>query len=173
MDAYIEWARREIEDATRGLSPAQLMSAPSGKWTPVQILEHLLMTYRSTANLFDRIRASAAPVPSPTLKQRAGIFLITVVGYFPEGRKSPVFAEPRGTADPATIVKEMLEQLSKMDHAIAEAQAVKGSSRPIAAHPILGPLTPSQWRRFHLAHTRHHMKQVRARAAFSQSASAA
>ena len=130
----------------------------------MQILEHLLITYRSTTGLFERIRTSEEAIPPLTLKQQVGIFLVTVAGYFPEGRKSPIFAEPRGTVNPENIVAEMKDQLAKMDRAIAEAQAVKGSGRPIAVHPILGPMTPGQWRRFHLAHTRHHMKQVRARA---------
>jgi hypothetical protein len=28
-------------------------------------------------------------------------------------------------------------------------------------HPILGPLTGGQWRKFHLVHGLHHVKQIR------------
>jgi hypothetical protein len=30
-------------------------------------------------------------------------------------------------------------------------------------HPFLGPLTASQWRKFHLVHGRHHARQIRER----------
>jgi hypothetical protein len=27
-------------------------------------------------------------------------------------------------------------------------------------HPILGPLTVDQWRKFHVVHTEHHVRQI-------------
>jgi hypothetical protein len=36
---------------------------------------------------------------------------------------------------------------------------------------VLGPLTIPQWRRFHLVHTQHHMKQVARLRAFSSAQS--
>ncbi len=88
-----------------------------------------------------------------------------MVGYFPRGRKSPTFALPTEGGEPQAIIDEMYEQLAKMDAALTELQVVNGDSKPIGSHPVLGPLTASQWRRFHHCHTRHHMKQVRARIA--------
>ncbi|MGZ7099671.1 MAG: DUF1569 domain-containing protein [Candidatus Angelobacter sp.] len=28
-------------------------------------------------------------------------------------------------------------------------------------HPVLGPLTAAEWRKFHLVHGLHHVKQIR------------
>ena len=33
----------------------------------------------------------------------------------------------------------------------------------VVDHPILGAFTVDQWLKFHLVHTRHHEKQIRAR----------
>lgn len=164
MDAYIAQACREIEETTRGLTPYRLMAAPAGKWNSVQVLEHLLITYRSTTRVFESLKSSPAePMPSLEIKQRIGIFLITSLGYFPEGRPAPAFAMPKGAVSPDTITEDMLTALADMDVAIKAVEAQRGSSRPIAVHPILGAMTARQWCKFHLVHTRHHLKQVRAR----------
>jgi hypothetical protein len=39
-----------------------------------------------------------------------------------------------------------------------------GSATKILDHPILGPLTAEQWRKFHWVHGRHHARQIRERA---------
>jgi hypothetical protein len=59
-------------------------------------------------------------------------------------------------------IKENLERAGK---ALDESEKKWGSRAMIFTHPVLGPLTVSQWRKFHFVHTRHHMKQVRERAA--------
>ncbi len=164
MDVYIEWTRKEIEEATRGATPEALKSAPAGKWSAAQVLEHLLITYRTSTKLFERLRTTDEKFPPQNLKQQVGTFLITVVGYFPGGRKSPEFAVPTGSVDPQSILQDIYLQLERMDAALRELEAVKGRSGPIGTHPVLGPLTPGQWRRFHHCHTRHHMKQVQERA---------
>jgi len=38
-----------------------------------------------------------------------------------------------------------------------------GVTTKIMDHPLLGPLTASQWRKFHLVHGRHHAQQIRER----------
>jgi hypothetical protein len=48
-----------------------------------------------------------------------------------------------------------------MDKAIAECEASYGNSTLLLDHPILGPLTADQWRKFHWVHGKHHMKQIR------------
>jgi hypothetical protein len=47
-----------------------------------------------------------------------------------------------------------------MDQGLAECEQRFGSEVKMADHVVLGPLTIPQWRRFHLIHTRHHMKQI-------------
>jgi hypothetical protein len=46
-----------------------------------------------------------------------------------------------------------------MDAIVAQCEARFGCGK-VLDHPILGPLTAAQWRKFHLIHGRHHVKQI-------------
>jgi hypothetical protein len=48
-----------------------------------------------------------------------------------------------------------------MDRCIALCEEKLGSRRKLLDHPILGPLTGAEWRKFHLVHGLHHVKQIR------------
>jgi Protein of unknown function (DUF1569) len=58
----------------------------------------------------------------------------------------------------------IFSNLEKMDEALRTCEEQFGSKKKIADHPVLGPIPISGWRKFHLLHTRHHMKQIRERA---------
>jgi hypothetical protein len=47
-----------------------------------------------------------------------------------------------------------------METVIADCNAKFGRGKVIAEHPILGPLTASEWRKFHWVHGRHHARQI-------------
>jgi hypothetical protein len=49
------------------------------------------------------------------------------------------------------------------DIAAAGAEQRFGARTKLANHPLLGAFTAHEWRRFHLVHTRHHVKQITAR----------
>lgn len=46
-----------------------------------------------------------------------------------------------------------------MDSLCDEAQVTFGNRRAIT-HEVLGPINMSQWRKFHLLHSCHHVKQI-------------
>jgi hypothetical protein len=48
-----------------------------------------------------------------------------------------------------------------MDEVIRQCEEKIGRGTKLLDHPILGPLTASQWRKFHLVHGLHHGKQLR------------
>jgi uncharacterized protein DUF1569 len=80
-------------------------------------------------------------------------------GYLPSGREAPSFSRPRGL--PAEkVLTDIAGKISEMDEMIARCEKKLGSGK-LLDHPILGPLTGAQWRKFHLVHGRHHMKQIR------------
>ena len=60
-----------------------------------------------------------------------------------------------------TLASETARLLADMDKSLDEAESLFGKRRA-ATHPILGPLSIAEWRRLHLAHGLHHMKQVKA-----------
>jgi DinB family protein len=160
MDACLQKTKCEIEEATRGMTPEQLGWHPDGKWSASEVLEHLALAFGGTAKMLERVAESGKPAYSrKTPFQVAGTIMITGLGIFPGGRTAPAMVTPKG-ADPGKIVEEILTNLQAMDRALAECDAKFGCSQKIADHPVLGAFNVRQWRRFHFAHTRHHMKQI-------------
>jgi hypothetical protein len=50
--------------------------------------------------------------------------------------------------------------LQKMDEAFAECEQRFGCKVNIADHPVLGAISLNGWRKFHVLHTLHHVKQI-------------
>ncbi len=160
MDPQLQQVLNAIDAATRGMSGEQLAAHPEGKWPAAGILEHLAIAFGSTARGLEKALASGEPRITPaTLYQRGAALLVANIGYFPSGRKAPDFTTPKGM-DGETALRTIRENLVAMDGAITRCEERFGRSRKIANHPVLGPLNVPQWRKFHLVHTRHHMKQI-------------
>jgi len=172
MHPTVEATWKLIETATAGMSPADLSRHPEGKWSAAEVVEHLLITYSNTAAGLRKVLAKGAPQgTSPTLKNRLAQFTLLTVGYFPGGRKAPAPTVPKGL-DPAQVVRAVSQALPEMDKAITECEKAYGGDVKIADHPVLGPLTATQWRKFHYIHAHHHMKQVEALKALASPARA-
>ena len=159
MHLYLQRTQKAIEEAARDMTPEQLAWHPPGKWSTAEILEHLSLAFSSTSKALDRVLGDGRPsVDSPTLYQRVVTALVVDLGYFPSGRQAPEWTRPRG-ATAETILPAIRQNLEEMDGKISDCERRFGAGR-IARHPIIGPFTARQWRRFHWIHTRHHMKQV-------------
>jgi hypothetical protein len=152
--------RDAVANSTDGLSEHQLRLHPEGKWDSAGILEHLALTFGTTARLFEKLLREGRPLAtSPTLKHRAAQLCVLTFSYIPSGRKSPKRVEPTGISG-REATELIFANLEKMDLAFAECERRFGEKVKIADHPVLGPIRLSGWRKFHLLHTRHHMKQV-------------
>lgn len=159
MDFYLQQAREAIDAATQGMSTPQLAWHPEGKWCAAEVLEHLSLTFTSTSGLLKKCLAEGKPNSArPTLKQRMITLIVLDIEYFPSGRPAPDWTRPRGLA-PEAALPAIRENLAQMDADIAECEKRFGNGI-LAVHPIIGPMTPRQWRKFHWTHTRHHMKQI-------------
>jgi len=94
-----------------------------------------------------------------SMAHRALIFVVVGLGHLPAGRKAPAFIQPKGL--PLEKVRsEIGEKIAAMDAIIAQCEARFGRQVKLLDHPILGPLTATQWRKLHLVHGRHHQKQL-------------
>lgn len=160
--------QREIGESLSGLDAAQTQLRPakdSSKWSIQQVVEHLLLTYRSSCSVFETRIAKGTPTRAqPSMEQRAGQFLVLKAGYMPKGRKAPAGVVPpafpvvlRGAA----LTEQTAALLAQFDGLAAEAEGLFGHRRSIS-HQVLGPLSVAQWRRFQLIHGQHHLKQIRA-----------
>ena len=126
-----------------------------------ELLEHLYLSYTGTTKGLSRVLDSGkAHRNSPTLGQRLRAFVVTGVGYFPNGVKSPSPANPRGLPHEKAI-SEIASKIAEMDEIMSRCVARFGAGTKVLDHPVLGPFSVSQWRKFHLVHGRHHLKQIR------------
>ena len=153
--------RDAVANSTDGLSEHQLRLHPEGKWDSAAILEHLALTFGTTASLFQKIVKEGRPLAtSPTMMHRVRQLVVLGFSYIPGGRKCPKRVAPTGSLSGREAQELIFANLGKMDQALAECERRFGTKVKIADHPVLGPIRLSGWRKFHLLHTRHHMKQI-------------
>lgn len=161
VDPYLEALHRQVQEVVAGLGNEQMLRHPPGKWCAAEILEHLYLTYTGSIKAFQRVLASDKPLAGkPTWKNRAQALIVVGFGYMPNGREAPSQARPRGVpAD--TVSQNIAAEIVKMDDLITQCEQRFGRSVRVLDHPILGPFTTSQWRKFHLVHGQHHLEQIR------------
>jgi len=158
--AYLRRALEVIEAATEGMSEDQLVRHPDGKWSTALILEHLALAFTGTTKGLARcLEAGRSSASAPTLKHRVTTAIVVGLGYLPSGAQAPERTRPKGI--PAEKVRQTVhESLIAMDEALARCEQRFGHRVAVLDHPILGPLSVRQWRKFHWVHARHHLKQV-------------
>jgi Protein of unknown function (DUF1569) len=160
MDSCLEKLRENLASAVEGLSSEQLSWHLPGKWCAAEVLEHLYLTYTGTITGLERVMRKGKPLASrASMGQRVLTFVVVALGHMPAGRKAPPVVRPRGL--PAEQVRnEIGAKLVAMDAIIGQCEARFGRRVKLLDHPILGPLTATQWRKLHLVHGRHHEKQL-------------
>jgi hypothetical protein len=166
MNPTIERLEHKLSSALQGLDASQtqlrLHDDPSC-WTIQQITEHLLMTYASTTAAFESRLAKGTPTLSgPTPSHRARQFIVITLGLMPGRRKSPPEVTPTGSGSPLSgeqLIATARDALTHLDGIFSQADQAFGPARCLT-HFVLGPLSASQWRRFHLSHGSHHVRQI-------------
>jgi hypothetical protein len=160
MNAQLEDLRTAIDSVIAGMTVEDLMGHPDGKWSAAEVLEHLSLTYAGTARAFGKCLEGGRPLATRvSLKQRLGILVVTGLGYLPGGREAPATTRPKG-APAEDVARDIGRKIEEMDKAIAECESRYGKTTRLLDHPVLGPLTAHQWRRFHVVHGKHHVKQI-------------
>ena len=164
MHPMMEEIREVLASVTKGMTAEEWSRHPDGKWSAAEVVEHLSLTYSATARGMQKVLDVGAPTATPLkLKQRLGILWVAELGRFPEGREAPTQVRPKGAPNGASsgeVLTVALENLSKMDAAIAACEQQFGAETRLADHPVLGALKASQWRKFHRVHARHHAPQI-------------
>lgn len=159
MDHRLETLKREIVLAVEGMTPEQLGSHLPGKWSAAEVLEHLYLTYTGTIKGFERVAAGLHSPSKPKSARTAIRFVVLGLSHIPAGREAPPQTRPRGLPT-ETLVADVGAKIAAMDEIITRCERALGRGR-LLDHSILGPLTAAQWRKFHLVHGRHHLKQIR------------
>ena len=160
MDLRLEKLNQDLESATEGMSPEQWRWHPPGKWCAAEVLEHLYLTYTGTIKGFERVMTTGKPLASrASMAQRALTWLVVGLGHMPAGRKAPPIVLPKGLPT-EKVRNEIGARMAEMDEIITQCEARFGGHVRLLDHPILGPLTATQFRRLHLVHGQHHLKQL-------------
>jgi hypothetical protein len=169
MDPRLRTLQLEIADSISDLESEGLTFHEPGQWCIGEILEHLYWTYTGTIKGCMRLLESGKPQTSRmTLKNAVRSMIVVGLGYMPSGRKSPAVAQPRGLAA-QKVAKEIEAKITEMDDVLTQCAATFGVRLKVLDHPVLGPFSVQQWRKFHLVHGRHHVKQIRRRRAQAES----
>jgi hypothetical protein len=152
-----------VEDATRHGGAECAARRDPTQWSVCEVVEHLQRAYLGTAKGFERCLEKGQPIATPpSLKQRFAGFAVVSLGYFPVGRQAPKHIIPTGELDLQAVLDAVRRDLARLDDAAVKTRDQFGAAK-VVDHPILGAFSVDQWLKFHLVHTRHHEKQIRAR----------
>jgi hypothetical protein len=161
MNKWLAQIEAMVNDATSGMTEEQLAWRPEGKWSTAQILEHLTKTYKGTSRGFEKALAAGKSLATrATAWQHFARATVVTFGYFPPGRKSPELVVPGEDCKGEETLACLRAELAKLIEAQKIAEE-KFAGRKIVDHPVMGPLTPEEWAKFHYVHAKHHMKQVK------------
>jgi len=165
MNPHLERCLAIVVEATTGGGAECGVRRDPTRWSVVEIVEHLTRAYSGTAKGFERCMEQGKSLAgAPTLAQGVRQFVVIDLGYFPQGREAPKHILPTGTLDLPTVLDAVRRDLARLDEAAVRTRQALGTGKMLD-HPILGPMTIDQWLKFHVVHSRHHAKQIRARRA--------
>lgn len=160
MNSHLEQLQKALAAVIADVPEEELRWHPPEKWCAGEVLEHLYLSYTGTLKGFERVIQAGKPLATrPTVWQRCRVLVAVGFGYLPEGRKAPTNVQPRGLPL-ETVRTGIMPKIAEMDQIITRCEQQWGSQRKLLDHPILGPLNAGQWRKFHLVHGLHHVKQI-------------
>ncbi|HWI16727.1 MAG TPA: DinB family protein [Vicinamibacterales bacterium] len=163
MHPHLETCLATLRTATKGAGDECNVRRDPAKWSVAEVVEHLSRAYSGTAKGFERCVEKGTPLASATtLKQRVSQFAVINLGWFPEGRQAPKHILPTGEVSIGAVIEAAAKNLQWLDDAAIKTRSALGTGKMLD-HPILGALTVDQWLAFHVSHTHHHAKQIRAR----------
>jgi hypothetical protein len=161
-DLYLEYSRQldGIEVATAQLRPP----GGDGQWSTQDVIAHLILTYSSTSGMLQsRLAKGRASQRRNTVAQPFIKLTVLSLGIMPKGFSAPERVRPQHAGfapmNGKGLAARLCEDLRIMDELLDECQQRFGSGR-VASHFLLGPLRVDQWRRFHVVHGRHHLRQL-------------
>jgi hypothetical protein len=161
VDPHLKRLQDEVALVVAGLSAEELSWHPPGKWCAGEVLEHLYLSYTGTMKGFERVAAAGKALATrATWRQRRAQWVVLGLGYFPSGREAPAMVRPRGIPR-EKVLAEIVSKIGEMDEAIRQCEEKLGAREKLLDHPILGPLSVKGWRKLHLMHGLHHVKQIR------------
>ena len=163
MSPHLEKVRAVAQRLTRDFSPEDWEYSREGKWSASQTMEHLVLTFTATTKGALKIMRANEPFCRESTWQDFGRKIYVLgLGRIPEGLRATVNLTPKQGL-PGNSLRAFNDALVAMDATLTDAERRFGKKTRILDHPVLGPLTAEQWRRFHWVHSNHHFRQIAVR----------
>ena len=167
MHPVFQSAFREVAVALERFDSMSANVHPWGRphcWSVHQIVEHLVLTMDQTRSALEERLAKGRPGRNleRSSTERLLQLMILSAGHMPKGVGAPHETMPKANL-PEVGVRELIERLESaidsLDASLDQARHRFGMER-VGRHFLLGPLRVDQWRRYHVLHLRHHLKQI-------------
>lgn len=163
MSPHLEKVRSEAERLTHDFSPDDWHSSRDGEWSASFVLEHLRLSFAATTKgLLKTMLAGEPFCREATWRDRAGRLYVLRLGRIPSGLKSGKSITPHQGLSGENL-RGFNDALVAMNTTLNDAERRFGTRTRLLDHPVLGPLTAEEWRRFHRVHAEHHFRQIVAR----------
>ena len=144
--------RRRLQLATLDAAAAEIERLRAGRyervgpWDLARTCDHLTVMMRWSLDGFPpELRF---PWPTRALLGPAVRMAIVRMGWMPVGVKAP---------HPALEVADVRPEGTAVAHCVATLREVRDHPGDFHPSPLLGRLTPEQWRRLHVVHAQHHL----------------
>ena len=153
-----------VLDPLQDISAADWTTAPEGKWSIAQIVEHLAIAFDLVATGFAELSEIEASEREATPAQSVLRHTLLGSGELPKGMRAPDISHPSDDPDPELVVARFrmgIEQTRELVEDWPEERQVSTFLR----HPVLGDLNLPEWVRFHYVHCTLHARQIEKRLA--------
>ena len=167
MHSALASIQKSYAEMLGSLDVARMQLHPAGdseQWSAQQLVEHLVLTFRSTDEVLEERLRKGRPTQAPITREHEVRWSRYIgAGKFPPGGRAPERVTPGQLGLPALSGAELVSLLQKeletMDGLLDQC-CEKFGPQPMASHFAFGPLRADQWREFHVVHARHHLAQL-------------
>ena len=132
-----------------------------GKWSLVQVVQHLGRGVDASANIFEARAEKQGMKRRSTPGQAVARHLVLGLGRLTRRREPPSATVPEDRPDPEAALAQFRMGVARFQ-AMTETWLEERQLNVFARHPYLGDLNLPEWVRFHFVHGRHHTRQIRA-----------
>lgn len=150
----IQEARKEVLQSIASLTDLQLNEKQNGKWSIMQVLEHLYLTEKL---IVDKLKVTMTSDKETEVEDKP-ILLITNRNH---KIVAPQFLTPSDTfITLATIQEKLIASRTSLEDFLAVADKEKMKKRSLP-HPVFGLLNIKQWVEFIGLHEKRHLAQIK------------
>jgi tetrahydromethanopterin S-methyltransferase subunit G len=167
MHPVFQSAFREVTAELEQFDSTSANVHPWGRphcWSVHQVVEHLVLSMDYTRNALEDRLAKGRPGRNlqRSRTEWALQLMILSAGHMPKGVGAPHEITPKAGMPPAGV-RELTDRLENsiesLDLTLDGCRQRFGMER-VGRHFLLGPLRVDQWRRYHVLHLRHHLRQM-------------